>query len=171
LKLFAFARLACFVTRRFGTSFFVLALTPALGPSTGNPVFLYGLSFDQLFLWRLLGSENGNSAEKQEAARLHQAEETRRYCRSVCRVRRGARVFRSQISEHYLTRAANSATGCRVGHGDRGKDMNIHDWSVQEAIEARVRQEGMLMWAHKPNPFEEADGVQPSSADEEFANA
>jgi hypothetical protein len=78
----------------------VLALTPALGASTANPVFLYGLSFDQLFLWRLLGSENGNSAEKQEAARLHQAEETRRYCRSVCRVRRGARVFRSQISEH-----------------------------------------------------------------------
>jgi hypothetical protein len=30
--------------------------------------------------------------------------------------------------------------------------MNIHNWSVQQAIEERVRQEDLVMWAQKSAP-------------------
>jgi hypothetical protein len=30
--------------------------------------------------------------------------------------------------------------------------MNIANWSVKDAIEERVRQEDLAMWAAKPNP-------------------
>jgi hypothetical protein len=32
--------------------------------------------------------------------------------------------------------------------------MNKHDWTVQDAIADRVRQEDLLDWAAKPNPEE-----------------
>ncbi len=30
--------------------------------------------------------------------------------------------------------------------------MNIHDWTIQDAIAERVRQEDLVRWAQRPDP-------------------
>ena len=48
--------------------------------------------------------------------------------------------------------------------------MNEHDWTVQDAIADRVRQEDLLDWAAKPNPEEPLEVMTRVAFSEVVAN-